>query len=294
MADTPFINISATASLYSQIAGVLSGFAFTTLLSYLNRHTEEPIEPTPEQGAAHQLLSEVRRQVTIVLFNTLGALVVCAVLYGMLAGGPPDTGNSLSGIMVNGPAFGLAILGMFFATALAATPFKHLEPMLASARVLLAIVGPAIAMLLVAAASMDLFIKQCRDVAPAGPCAATSQLTLTRPYGLGVWLTVLLALIGVVALIAFRTPQSPAPAWTARAMAWLIIGVPAITVVGAIAVATMPADYLLPDPLKIVIELATFAILALFAVLAARTCHHHPSNTEHRINRPEADTRIAA
>ncbi|MFG1867045.1 hypothetical protein [Micromonospora arborensis] len=294
MFDTaPFINIGVTAGLYSQIAGVLAGFAFTTLLSYLGRQPEEIAVPDQPGTAPKKGSPEIRHQVTVVLFNTLGGLVVCAVLYGMLAGGSPDSANSLSGMMVNGPAFSLAILGIFFATALAATPFTHLEQMLASARVLLGIVGPTIAMLLVAGSSMDLALKGCLRTGPAEDCLASRQLTLTQPYGLGIGLTLLLALLGAAALIAFWRPKVPPPSWTARGMAHLIIGVPVITVVGAIAVATMPADFLLPGALQMIIEVATFVILAMFSALAARTCHHHSPISPDRTDEPDGGTKVA-
>ncbi|MEU8128933.1 hypothetical protein AB0B68_17090 [Micromonospora sp. NPDC049049] len=294
MLDTqPFINIGATAGLYSQIAGVLAGFAFTTLLSYLGRQPEDAGIPAQRLPRSKQSQLDVRQQVTVVLFNTLGGLVVCAVLYGMLAGGSPDSGNSLSGMMVNGPAFCLAILGIFFCTALVATPFTHLEPMLASARVLLGVVGPTIAMLLVAGSSMDLSLKECLGTSPAEDCRASSQVAFSRPYGLGIGLTLLLAFLALTALIVFWRPTVPPPSWTARAMAHLIIGVPAITVVGAIAVATMPADFLLPDALQIFIEVAAFVILALFAALAARTCHHHPPSSSDRANESPTDVEVA-
>ncbi|WP_433308759.1 hypothetical protein ACQP0U_18710 [Micromonospora sp. CA-269861] len=294
MLDTqPFINIGATAGLYSQIAGVLAGFAFTTLLSYLGRQPEEADVPGQPLGRPNQNQLGVRQQVAVVLFNTLGGLVVCAVLYGMLAGGSPDSGNSLSGMMVNGPAFCIAILGIFFGTALAATPFIHLQPMLASARILLGIVGPTIAMLLVAGASMDLSVEECLRTGPAEDCPASSQVTLSQPYGLGIGLTFLLALLAVAAVIACWRPKEPPSPWAARAMAHLIIGVPAITVVGAIVVATMPADYLLPDVVQIAIEVATFVILCLFAALAARTCHYHPPRSPVGANEVPTGAKVA-
>jgi hypothetical protein len=273
-------NISATAGLYSQIAGVLAGFAFTALLGYLNRtpdtpeHAEE-VDP-PQAGGA----SRVHRQVTVVLFNTLGALIICAVQYGVLAGGPPDSGNSFSGTMLNGPALSLAILGMFYATALAAAPFGHLAPMLASARILVGAIGPVIAMLLIASAALDIHINGCvaraqrQGVTPV--CPTDTEVTLDRPYGFALALTALMLVIGALALTVLRKPSRPAPLWIPKAMAHLIIAAAAITTLGTVFLATKPVGYLLPDPALFALLISAFAILTSFAVMAARSCHHFP------------------
>ncbi|SIM59502.1 hypothetical protein [Micromonospora cremea] len=275
----PLTNISATAGLYSQIAGVLAGFAFTALLLYLNRTPDTPEQVKEVDPSQADEATRVHRQVTVVLFNTLGALIICAVQYGVLAGGPPDSGNSLSGTMLNGPAFSLAILGMFYATALAAAPFGHLAPMLASARILVGAIGPVIAMLLIASAALDIHISGCvaRAAASQGTttvCRTDTEIALDRPYGFALALTALMLLIGVLALTVFRQPTRPAPLWIPKAMAHLIIGAAAITTFGTVFLGTRPVSYLLPSPALFAVLTSAFAILTSFAVMAARSCHH--------------------
>jgi hypothetical protein len=121
------IDLGNTAGLYSQIAGVLAALAFSALLNYLRR-------PSPEEES-----TSTYRDTTVVLFTTIGALTLCAITYGQVAGGPVDQGAAYSGFFLIGPAFCLAILGMFYAILLAARPYQHLESMMSIARVMVGV-----------------------------------------------------------------------------------------------------------------------------------------------------------
>ncbi|SCG60152.1 hypothetical protein [Micromonospora zamorensis] len=275
------IDIGATAASYSQVAGVLAGFAFSALLLYLNRtpgaseHVQSVNKRRPDEG------SQVHQQVTVVLFNTLGSLIICAVSYGILASHPPDSEIAFSAIFLHGPAFCLAILGMFYATALAAAPFGHLLPMLASARILVGVIGPVVAMTLIAAAALDIDIRGCIGQAAVGQgvsdvCRVNKEVALTRPYGFGLLLSALTVLIGVLALVVFRKPRTPPPLWIPKVMARLIIGSAVTMIAGTVFVGTKPVTYLLPDPALFGVLALSFAILTSFAVLAARSCHYFP------------------
>src|SRR5690242_12239393 len=94
----PLNSLTTTAQMYSQIAGVLAGFAFTALLGYIRRD---------QVGSG---------SVTIVLFCTTATLIECAILYSILAGGQAASGNSYSGLVIIGPSFALAIASMFYST----------------------------------------------------------------------------------------------------------------------------------------------------------------------------------
>ncbi|MCY1141543.1 hypothetical protein OWR29_26395 [Actinoplanes sp. Pm04-4] len=78
MAVDSNIDLGNTAGLYSQIAGVLAALAFSALLGYLRR-------PLAKDASI-----STHRDTTAVLFTTLGALVIWAITYGQVAGGPAD------------------------------------------------------------------------------------------------------------------------------------------------------------------------------------------------------------
>ena len=293
----PLANISATAGLYSQLAGVLAGFAFTALLLYLSRTLgpeHRHAETARLQGAAipsddavvgassarESEGSRVDRQVTVVLLHTLGALILSALLYGVLAGFPPDSLNAFSGMLLNGPSFSLAILGMFYATALVASQFAHLAQMVSSARILLGAIGPVGAMVLIAPAALDIHLRGCLTAAggDAARCPAAAQFAITRPYGYGIGLTALMLVITTAALTLQRNPTRPPAGWVPRAMALGIIGTAAGTVGGNAFLATKPVSYRLPDTALFAILSATFVLLTGFGLLAARSCHHFPAH----------------
>lgn len=289
----PFVNIGNTAGLYSQIAGVLAGFAFTGLLLYLNRTPEPSV--SQDSGAvvsAHDTdldgPYDTRRDVAVVLYNTLGALVICAILYGQLAGGDPDSHIAFSSVLLNGLAFSLAILGMFYATALAATPFPHLTAMVAAARFLVGTIGPTICMALIASAALDLDAARCTAQAPArgdAACRSAERITFDSPYGLALLLTGIIALISLGMLFLFRRPTARPQPWIAPVIAWIILGSAIITVGVNVYLTTQPADYLLPTSVLRVLLFVTFLVLCCFSGMTARSCHY----VEARANGPKGD-----
>jgi len=277
-----FVNIGNTAGLYSQIAGVLAGFAFTGLLLYLNGARGEgvSIQETDSGG-----LYDSRQDVAVVLFNTLGALIICAILYGELAGGDPASGIAFSSILLNGLAFSLAILGMFYATALAATPFAHLTAMVAAARFLVGMIGPTICMALIASAALDLDVARCTasTKSPARAeeiCRGTERVTLNSAYGLALLFTILTASIGLFLLFWFRRPAAQSRHWVPLVIAWIILGAAIITVGVNVYLTTQPKDYLLSDATLRVMLIVTFLTLCCFSGMTAQSCHHvvHQAN----------------
>jgi hypothetical protein len=222
--------------------------------------------------------SRVDRQVTVVLLHTLGALILSALLYGVLAGYPPDSANAFSGMLLNGPSFSLGILGMFYATALVASKFAHLAPMVSSARILLGVVGPVGAMVLITPAVLDIHLSGCLTAADgvAARCPAAAQFATGRPFGYGIGLTMLMLVITTAALMWQRNPARPPAGWVPQAVAFGIIGAAAGTVGGNAFLATRPVSYRLPDVALFAILTATFAVLTGFGLLAARSCHYFP------------------
>jgi hypothetical protein len=265
----PLVNIGSTAGLYSQVAGVLAGFAFTALLIYLNRPADGALDGVHGSGGT------AHRDVTVMLFNTLGALIICAILYGVLAGGSPDAANSFSATFINGPAFGFAILGMFFATALAARPFEHLTSMLTAARITVALIGPSIVMALIGTAALDIQITACiaRDPSTAAECPLVESARLVSPFSLGLLLTLLLILAAVTFLVWFRRSVVNT-GMTPVVLATLILSSAVVAVVGNVFLSTKPPEYLLPVSVVFAVLFVTFAVLILFSFLTARTCHY--------------------
>src|SRR5262249_30490492 len=86
----PVADIGALASLYSQLAGVLAGFAFTALVIYLGREGDEP-DP-----------NGLKRAVSVALFSALTSLIISAILFTILAGAAAKLGPALTGSVVYG------------------------------------------------------------------------------------------------------------------------------------------------------------------------------------------------
>src|SRR5262245_25130587 len=87
MGEGPVVNVTATAGLYSQVAGVLAGLTFTGLLVYLSRR----------QAADDRQREDVMASSLFVAFV---ALTICAVVYAVFAGGLPNSGPAPIGLIV--------------------------------------------------------------------------------------------------------------------------------------------------------------------------------------------------
>ncbi|GAA0955228.1 hypothetical protein GCM10009554_62520 [Kribbella koreensis] len=261
------MNIAGTAQMYSQIAGVLAGFAFTALLGFL-RHGASGDDGEGGVAASHTL-----RSVTVVLFSTITGLIISAVMYGVLAGGGEASGNSFSAVAINGPAFSLAILAMFYAVGLAATPYSHMDAMLSAVRVVVGIIGPAISLLLVATAVLDIYHFRCNFGTIQSTCNEAAQFSPDRPFGFGLLLTTL-GIAGSLALwLWFRKPPTVIPAWIPTVASFMIFGASVFSVIGGVALTSLPAEYVLPDSLLYVLLVIVFLLLYTISTLAMWSCH---------------------
>jgi hypothetical protein len=259
------IDLGNTAGLYSQIAGVLAALAFSALLNYLRR-------PSPQEES-----TSTYRDTTVVLFTTIGALILCAITYGQVAGGPIDQGAAYSGFFLIGPAFCLAILGMFYAILLAARPYQHLEAMMSIARVMVGVIGPSVSMFLVAGAANDVEVRRC---AGPNPAPADSCFAISLPFGVGLALTA--AMIGGSLFLLHRMGRAVPKTWHRgpTMVGWLTLGFSTATPLSAVLVASKPYDYLLPAEALIAGQLTTFAVLAIFAYTVLRTGRASATTTE--------------
>jgi hypothetical protein len=262
----PFVNIAGTAQMYSQIAGVLAGFAFTALLGFL-RHGASDDDGEGGVAATHTL-----RSVTVVLFSSTVALIISAILYGFLAGGAPDSGNSFSLIAIDGPAFSLAILAMFYAVGLAATPYSHMDSMLSALRFVVGVVAPAIVLLLVATAVLDIYHVKCGFDEKVNACVEVAQLSPGRPFGFGVLLTAVGLTVSLVLWFRIRKLLL-IPPWMPSAAASVVLGASVVSVVAVVVLNSMPVDYLLPDGAQFALLAVTFFLLSAISAFAIWTCH---------------------
>ena len=140
--DMPTVNIGSAATAYSQVAGVLAGFAFTSLLFYLQPSNWKFDKTSSRAKGRHDEDGNAHVLVATVLFCRLVALIICSILYGLLASNEPASGLSFTTIFVNGPAFSVSILSMLYATGLAARTIRQLAPMMFVVRWIVALIGP--------------------------------------------------------------------------------------------------------------------------------------------------------
>lgn len=104
---TTEFDITATADLYSALAGVLAGFAFTALMMLLSRHAgDDPRD--------HHLVAVVK-----VLLATVIALSLSALTYGGLGGEPISGGRAAAEQMIAGVGF--TVGGLLFLYSIALT-----------------------------------------------------------------------------------------------------------------------------------------------------------------------------
>jgi hypothetical protein len=251
-------HVTTAAGIYSQVAGMLAGLAFTALVAFLGRHAQ-----ADDDSAA------------VTLMLTFVSLVVVAVLYAVLAGGPDESGPAYLGVMIYGGSFALAILSMFHSIGLLAARTAGLVWTLRAARVWTSAVGPAVAMLLVSSAALDIYYFNCG--VPSGDLdggltyvgcePATSQLAPTKPFGLGLALAIgVLALSSIVLLRRTRYSHGrgwlAAPAMVATAFAIMASG-------AAVWLLMTPSDFAPGEHLQIaVISVVGLATLT-FGVLSA-------------------------
>ncbi|WP_157979533.1 hypothetical protein [Kribbella monticola] len=267
IANEPFVNITGTAQMYSQIAGVLAGFAFTALLGFLRNGASEE---DPDGGVT---ANYTLRSVAVVLFSTITALIISAILYGILAGGQPASGTAFSTVFIDGPAFSLAILGMFYAIGLAASPYSHMDAMLAAVRILMGVVGPAVSMLLISTAVLDIYHFKCKFTQLHNTCNDGAQFLPTRPYGLGVWLTFFGIVGSIMLCVYFRNPPSKRPPEIPAVISCIVFSTSVAAVLGVVAMTSAPAEYVLPDWLLRAALVVVFILVYTISILTMWSCH---------------------
>lgn len=106
----PYFNISLTAGFYSQLAGVLAGFAFAGVMVLLTARMAPPSKPSEEV----QPFSGATRLLVV----SLVGLILASLNYAILAGDLPGSHRSASLELVGGVGFGAAGLALIYAIVL--------------------------------------------------------------------------------------------------------------------------------------------------------------------------------
>ena len=108
--NEPHFNIAETAGFYSQLAGVLAGFAFAAIMVLLTARMAPSTRPNgdvqPFSGA------------TRLLVVSLVGLILASLNYAILAGDSPGSHRSASLELVGGVSFGTAGLSVMYAIVL--------------------------------------------------------------------------------------------------------------------------------------------------------------------------------
>jgi hypothetical protein len=251
----PTTDVGALADNYSQLAGVLAGFAFTALVIYLGRERDEP-DP-----------SGLKRAISVALFSALTSLIIVAVLYTVLAGAADKTGPALTGTLVYGLPFGLSVLALIHSVALQALPYRYLHGMTRTAGVIVVVIGPTVVMALLSGGVIDLYRATCRN-----SCDVGSQFAVSRPLGLGLLLTGILLVVSVVTLLGLPR-LVPYRAWMPVVPTYMVLGVSILAVVGAVALTSAAPTWSPSSGLINALLTVTFALLLAFSatsVLALR------------------------
>lgn len=268
MAEGPAVDVTATAGLYCQIAGVLAGFAFTGLHQYLTRRK------AVAAGGGH----EREGPVALSLFAALTALTICSLVYAILAGGRPNSGPALTGLIVYGPVFSLAVLAMFHAVVLLLpTENKNLGLVAWGARVIVSIVGPTIVMAIVSVgATYVIYVADCGTA-----CDPWHPLLLSKAVG---WLGIVMsATVFLGSIVAFRFSSSfrikQEDLWAA-APACLVLVVSMLSLFIIFWLATLPPDFRAGGTHLAVIDILAFLVVGAFSVLTVATTAGAPSFSE--------------
>jgi hypothetical protein len=250
----PIVNVTTAATLYSQVAGLLAGFAFTALMVYLTRSGRDT-----ELDAAKQR----ERATALSLTTTLIAFVIISVLYAVLAGGPPASGAAYLGIIIYGVAFALAILSVFHALALLASSIENLQLVVRLTRVWTTVAGPTVSMLLLSSTALDIFFYRRGKNSDA-----FSQLPASKPFGFGLILTVILLAASVSVYKLFANKCFTSERWLALPSI-LVLSVSLLAALAAVLLLLQPVKFKPHDALVIVILSAAFMLMLTFSALTA-------------------------
>jgi hypothetical protein len=227
------LKVENLTHLYSQLCGVLAGFAFAGFSFFVTG------AGSPAQAG----------DVAVSLFSAFGTLVLVAVLYALLAG---DTSRDRAtmGLFVYGLPFGLAILALFYALTLISTDRPELAATVWIGRVLVVAVGPVLVLARLSVTALAL----ARDPRTRGP------------RYLGFVLTVVLLAAGTIlaAWPSFDLGISGSPV----VPAYLGLGSAIAATLLSPFISTRPATYKPSNATVYLLLIVSFGTLAVYAAFA--------------------------
>lgn len=259
--ETEF-NLGQIAALNSQLAGVLAGLAFTTLLIYITR----------SHHAGHRT---VHTGVASSLFAAFVSLVMCAINYGTVASATPDVAQTHALMLVHTPVFGMAIMLLFLSIAIAAYANEYMQAARMLCKVVIVVIGPAIIVGELGLGVLTLFQEECGN-----DCAYPDNRHLwDQPSTWG-----FAAALGVFALgFGFMflprrhmRPQHASSSLTYNLPAYVTLVVMVIDFVMHVLISMQSLNYRPTDHMLIVAELICAVIVAVFSLLCVMALHLSP------------------
>ena len=249
-------NYTATAGLYSQVAGVLAGFAFSAILLAITRN------------ALRQDKKTLGRAVAAFLAAFFG-LVLAAVQYAVMSGEliqPQRSGRLAIEEVLDGLAFGISILVLLYGVVLLLQADSRLELATIWAERVMATFGPVITLLLLLAGGQDIeSVRQGRT---------SASLTCNSPGG---WqlASYVVVFVGVCSLLLLRRLRDRLPSLSQDRQ---IVSSFVLTLAVAVSIAhstiSIVYDYRLIPPAYMSFALLAASAAALnvfsFLVLATR------------------------
>lgn len=265
MGQGPMVDVTQTAMLYSQVAGVLAGLTFTGLLLYLTTRHEPADHGKREREEA---LKDAREDATASsLFAAFTALTICAFIYAALAGGKSEsgTGPAPTGLIVYGVVFGLAILAMFHAAFLLLVTYSpDLEGTISIARRSVYIFGPTIVMGLISLGAIYVARASCTQ-----SCDFRDLSTSIKLSAIG---TPLILVVSIISYYVYpsRSQSEHEPIeykrWSVRPARFVLV-ISMLSPLAMIWLATLPADFQPSERIAIWIIVGAFLVLGAFLAL---------------------------
>ena len=164
---------------YSQLCGILAGFAFVGYSIYLARTS----------------LAAQAADVTAALFAAFVTLVLLAVLYALMAA--DSSGNRVAtGIYVYGLPFGLSSITLFYTLTLMALEHPELHATVQIGRVFVLIVAPAIVIARMNGGALDLKAGRKSRILPTYLGTTLTALLVAEGVALMIWPGVTASLTG--------------------------------------------------------------------------------------------------
>lgn len=112
------VDNAAVAGFYSQLTGVLAGFAFAGLVLILTHRLDNvnrPLDSAKQCTAERVALQHATTAAMTLLFSAFLGLVLASLSYAVIAGGPDIQGRGSLGHVVAGAGFGAASLILLLA-----------------------------------------------------------------------------------------------------------------------------------------------------------------------------------